>query len=214
MSSQSLAPSVANRRTSGCAHSAPAVVPMSICTAGCPAPMRCRRWKMTTRTASPHSRTGKPGESASPGEVPFGRACTRAGVSGEVGEPNLWGPNANRVPRRVLCIALCFATSIRVRIRLRRPGHHNFCRSDDFSVRLARRRWTVPIEGSISRNPSRPRGRRCAQVAQLVEHVTENHGVGGSIPPLGTNEINSLTGLRAASAGQFFSIGAAPGAQN
>ncbi len=28
--------------------------------------------------------------------------------------------------------------------------------------------------------------RRHAQVAQLVEHVTENHGVGGSIPPLGT----------------------------
>src|SRR6185312_8779593 len=27
---------------------------------------------------------------------------------------------------------------------------------------------------------------RAAQVAQLVEHVTENHGVGGSIPPLGT----------------------------
>ena len=27
---------------------------------------------------------------------------------------------------------------------------------------------------------------RNAQVAQLVEHVTENHGVGGSIPPLGT----------------------------
>jgi hypothetical protein len=27
---------------------------------------------------------------------------------------------------------------------------------------------------------------RHAQVAQLVEHVTENHGVGGSIPPLGT----------------------------
>src|SRR5258707_15189558 len=25
-----------------------------------------------------------------------------------------------------------------------------------------------------------------AQVAQLVEHVTENHGVGGSTPPLGT----------------------------
>src|SRR5882762_9502357 len=28
-----------------------------------------------------------------------------------------------------------------------------------------------------------------AQVAQLVEHVTENHGVGGSIPPLGTTKI-------------------------
>ena len=26
-----------------------------------------------------------------------------------------------------------------------------------------------------------------AQVAQLVEHVTENHGVGGSIPSLGTS---------------------------
>ena len=25
-----------------------------------------------------------------------------------------------------------------------------------------------------------------AQVAQLVEHATENRGVGGSIPPLGT----------------------------
>ena len=38
----------------------------------------------------------------------------------------------------------------------------------------------------------RPEPRDCleiesiAQVAQLVEHVTENHGVGGSIPPLGT----------------------------
>jgi hypothetical protein len=26
----------------------------------------------------------------------------------------------------------------------------------------------------------------------LVEHVTENHGVGGSIPPLGTININQL----------------------
>jgi hypothetical protein len=31
-----------------------------------------------------------------------------------------------------------------------------------------------------------------AQVAQLVEHVTENHGVGGSIPPLGTITIKVL----------------------
>ena len=30
------------------------------------------------------------------------------------------------------------------------------------------------------------------QVAQLVEHVTENHGVGGSIPSLATNRINHL----------------------
>jgi hypothetical protein len=26
----------------------------------------------------------------------------------------------------------------------------------------------------------------------LVEHVTENHGVGGSIPPLGTISINGF----------------------
>ena len=31
--------------------------------------------------------------------------------------------------------------------------------------------------------PARPSQ---AQGAQVVEHVTENHGVGGSIPPLGT----------------------------
>lgn len=30
-----------------------------------------------------------------------------------------------------------------------------------------------------------------AQVAQLVEHVTENHGVGGSIPPLTTQGSSS-----------------------
>ena len=28
-----------------------------------------------------------------------------------------------------------------------------------------------------------------AQVAQLVEHATENRGVGGSIPPLGTTSL-------------------------
>src|SRR6185437_3242829 len=33
-----------------------------------------------------------------------------------------------------------------------------------------------------------------AQVAQLVEHVTENHGVGGSIPPLGTIPARSQSG--------------------
>jgi hypothetical protein len=38
---------------------------------------------------------------------------------------------------------------------------------------------------SITRSGER-RSSSGAQVAQLVEHVTENHGVGGSIPPLGT----------------------------
>jgi hypothetical protein len=48
--------------------------------------------------------------------------------------------------------------------------------------------WTVPQRASITpRALHRPAsGGFGAQVAQLVEHVTENHGVGGSIPPLGT----------------------------
>jgi hypothetical protein len=47
--------------------------------------------------------------------------------------------------------------------------------------------WTAQNRASIT--PARPLVTRTganAQVAQLVEHVTENHGVGGSIPPLGT----------------------------
>ena len=49
--------------------------------------------------------------------------------------------------------------------------------------------WTEENRASITRNALlRPAARAGpgAQVAQLVEHVTENHGVGGSIPPLGT----------------------------
>ena len=38
-------------------------------------------------------------------------------------------------------------------------------------------------------------GRPGAQVAQLVEHVTENHGVRGSIPRLGTNKNSHLAKL-------------------
>ena len=36
-----------------------------------------------------------------------------------------------------------------------------------------------------------PCGLGNAQVAQLVEHATENRSVGGSIPPLGTNPYSS-----------------------
>src|SRR5581483_8420299 len=42
-----------------------------------------------------------------------------------------------------------------------------------------------PYKTPASRTPRS--GPAAAQVAQLVEHVTENHGVGGSIPPLGTS---------------------------
>ena len=38
-----------------------------------------------------------------------------------------------------------------------------------------------PAGESVTREPANG-----AQVAQLVEHCTENAGVGGSIPPLGT----------------------------
>lgn len=36
----------------------------------------------------------------------------------------------------------------------------------------------------------------CAEVAQSVEHVTENHGVGGSNPPLGTTKPRSCKSLQ------------------
>jgi hypothetical protein len=45
---------------------------------------------------------------------------------------------------------------------------------------------------------------RHAQVAQLVEHATENRSVGGSIPPLGTtfcNILNKTANLRMPSQG-------------
>jgi hypothetical protein len=73
--------------------------------------------------------------------------------------------------------------------------------------------WTASDLASIRpRAPLaalQPRVRR-AQVAQLVEHVTENHGVGGSIPPLGTKEIlckfNQLKEARA-SLERIFALG-------
>jgi hypothetical protein len=46
--------------------------------------------------------------------------------------------------------------------------------------------WWTGLPGlTINRRSSGP-GSRSAQVAQLVEHATENRSVGGSIPPLGT----------------------------
>jgi hypothetical protein len=61
-------------------------------------------------------------------------------------------------------------------------------------------RWTG--RGALSITPATNGSRAfpvppVAQVAQLVEHVTENHGVGGSIPPLGTtNHLKSQTYFR------------------
>ena len=47
----------------------------------------------------------------------------------------------------------------------------------------------------------RPLSVQDGQVAQLVEQRTENPCVGGSIPPLATNDIN---GLRVAMMGRLF----------
>jgi hypothetical protein len=48
--------------------------------------------------------------------------------------------------------------------------------------------WTVLKRPFINRSLAYGLFEPGAQVAQLVEHVTENHGVGGSIPPLGTTK--------------------------
>ncbi len=51
--------------------------------------------------------------------------------------------------------------------------------------------YTVDVRGSSPLSPTsvgRLRARN-AEVAQSVEHVTENHGVAGSIPALGTHRV-------------------------
>ena len=54
--------------------------------------------------------------------------------------------------------------------------------------------WTARNRASITARAllRPPSGGRGAQVAQLVEHCTENAGVGGSNPPLGTTVIFEL----------------------
>jgi hypothetical protein len=46
--------------------------------------------------------------------------------------------------------------------------------------------WWTRLPGLTINRRSLGPGSRSAQVAQLVEHATENRSVGGSIPPLGT----------------------------
>lgn len=75
---------------------------------------------------------------------------------------------------------------------------------DEFREEGCGSAWTnsalAPIWTRIGRAPITARGREPvgsgnpdAQVAQLVEHVTENHGVGGSIPPLGTTLVSEAS---------------------
>jgi hypothetical protein len=62
----------------------------------------------------------------------------------------------------------------------------------------SRRRTVVDRPVPANYNPGRSTGcfrpSRDAQVAQLVEHATENRSVGGSIPPLGTTSHRSIRG--------------------
>ena len=53
---------------------------------------------------------------------------------------------------------------------------------------LSQARVRAPISAAIS----------VGQVAQLVEHMTENHGVGGSIPSLATTRLGRLLPSRTA----------------
>lgn len=46
--------------------------------------------------------------------------------------------------------------------------------------------WTGQLSLTINRRSPSDAFGGGAQVAQLVEHATENRSVGGSIPPLGT----------------------------
>ena len=52
---------------------------------------------------------------------------------------------------------------------------------EKYAAQIGKNRLTTPPAGVII-VPTPP-----AEVAQLVEHGTENAGVGGSIPPLGTS---------------------------
>ena len=78
----------------------------------------------------------------------------------------------------------------------RRRLHVGFLSSAKLKALRSRR---LPVDlgpgGMIARfyRPLRPYR---AEVAQLVEHVTENHGVGSSILPLGTSFTNKSTRLR------------------
>ena len=157
------ASSAASRRSSALARSVPSAAPTSISTAGWPAsmPSQPRRRTPTTLSTPPARRAmpARPERSAPPrpGRRP---RCARLETT----------PLTTR-PGRASDTAACDTVG--------------FCR---LAFLFGSRSWTAPGRASITRR-ARLTASHCepgAQVAQLVEHVTENHGVGGSIPPLGT----------------------------
>src|SRR6185437_1122147 len=99
------------------------------------------------------------------------------------------------IPTMGIYLAHSFVFCKRLTIAICHGAH---CSRPARSVRLRRFRPNAPGAGQgAARAPIRAAAsRRRAQVAQLVEHVTENHGVGGSIPPLGTSKIEDLSESR------------------
>lgn len=77
---------------------------------------------------------------------------------------------------------------------------HTNCFPGEIAAAVLDRRKSRAITHALPGTPSVPAKQvgpdhgpnRDAQVAQLVEHATENRSVGGSIPPLGTTQPISL----------------------
>jgi hypothetical protein len=59
---------------------------------------------------------------------------------------------------------------------------------------------------AIGADGSPPWGAAICQGSSIMEHVTENHGVGGSIPPLGTIEKSLSFNMLMEICGPFFCI--------
>ena len=72
-----------------------------------------------------------------------------------------------------------------------RPLRKNSTRKHNYPLPSSSRH-AIGAPPTARRFFSEPR-RSTAQVAQLVEHATENRSVGGSIPPLGTTPLSLVT---------------------
>ena len=81
------------------------------------------------------------------------------------------------------------------------------CDQIDKKERLhtAHRTFGGPFDSAVSTAYTLPLAREThiGQVAQLVEHVTENHGVGGSIPSLAIKDKRRATGMVALSLSSY-----------
>jgi hypothetical protein len=70
----------------------------------------------------------------------------------------------------------------------------------------------VPLVPAVSgRFASNVNGRKLPEDAGNLEHQTENHGVGGSIPPLGTIEITRQFAVLKRQDEAVFKVWPAPG---